>query len=145
MCRSLPIERTTTSPEFSPTRILREHALGPSHGLGGLLDRVLHLERRVACAHRVVFVCQRRAEEGHDAVAHDLVHGALVAMDRLHHVLEHGIQELTGLLVIAFLWSFFKQLVEYDFTADLEEKLDRISNHEIDWKQVLRDFWRNFS
>ena len=28
------------------------------------------------------------------------------------------------------------------FTADLEEKLDRVSNHEIDWKQVLRDFWR---
>ena len=39
-----------------------------------------------------------------------------------------------GRLVIAFLESFFARYVGYDFTADLEEKLDRISNHEIDWK-----------
>jgi DNA topoisomerase-1 len=50
-----------------------------------------------------------------------------------------------GRLVTAFLESFFTRYVEYDFTADLEEKLDRISNHEIDWKQVLRDFWLDFS
>src|ERR671912_144401 len=55
------------------------------------------------------------------------------------------IAEDKGLLVIAFLESFFTQLVEYDFTADLEEQLDRISNSEIDWKQVLRNFWREFS
>jgi DNA topoisomerase-1 len=55
------------------------------------------------------------------------------------------VAEDKGLLVIAFLESFFRRLVEYDFTADLEEQLDRISNHEIDWKQVLRDFWRDFS
>ena len=48
-------------------------------------------------------------------------------------------------IVIAFLESFFRRYVEYDFTADLEEQLDRVSNHEIDWKQVLRDFWRDFS
>ena len=34
--------------------------------------------------------------------------------------------------------------VEYDFTADLEEKLDQISAGELDWKQLLRDFWRDF-
>jgi DNA topoisomerase-1 len=34
--------------------------------------------------------------------------------------------------------------VEYDFTADLEEKLDKIANAEIDWREVLRDFWRDF-
>ncbi len=50
-----------------------------------------------------------------------------------------------GRLVTAFLESFFTRYVGYDFTADLEEKLDRISNHEIDWKEVLRDFWRDFS
>ncbi|VTZ49942.1 DNA topoisomerase 1 [Methylocella tundrae] len=50
-----------------------------------------------------------------------------------------------GRLVTAFLESFFTRYVGYDFTADLEEKLDRISNHEIDWKQVLRDFWLDFS
>jgi DNA topoisomerase-1 len=50
-----------------------------------------------------------------------------------------------GRLVTAFLESFFTRYVEYDFTADLEEKLDRVSNHEIDWKQVLREFWTDFS
>ncbi|MHA1517915.1 MAG: type I DNA topoisomerase [Alphaproteobacteria bacterium] len=49
-----------------------------------------------------------------------------------------------GRLVTAFLESFFKRYVEYDFTADLEEKLDRISAGELEWKDVLRDFWRNF-
>ena len=50
-----------------------------------------------------------------------------------------------GRIVTAFLESFFRRYVEFDFTAALEEQLDRISNHEIDWKQVLRDFWRDFS
>jgi DNA topoisomerase I len=50
-----------------------------------------------------------------------------------------------GRIVTAFLESFFTRYVGYDFTADLEEKLDRISNHEIDWREVLRDFWRDFS
>jgi DNA topoisomerase-1 len=50
-----------------------------------------------------------------------------------------------GRLVTGFLESFFKRYVEYDFTADLEEQLDRVSNAEIDWRQVLRDFWRDFT
>ncbi|MEC9367415.1 MAG: type I DNA topoisomerase [Pseudomonadota bacterium] len=54
------------------------------------------------------------------------------------------IPEDKGRLVIAFLESFFQRYVEYDFTADLEEKLDRISAGEIAWKDVLRDFWRDF-
>ncbi|MBV9530383.1 MAG: topoisomerase DNA-binding C4 zinc finger domain-containing protein, partial [Bradyrhizobium sp.] len=49
-----------------------------------------------------------------------------------------------GRVVIAFLQTFFRRYVEYDFTADLEEQLDRISNNEVSWQQVLRDFWRDF-
>ena len=49
-----------------------------------------------------------------------------------------------GRIVVAFLENFFRRYVEYDFTADLEEQLDRVSNHEIDWKAVLNDFWRDF-
>ncbi len=49
-----------------------------------------------------------------------------------------------GQLVTAFLKSFFERYVEYDFTADLEEKLDQISNGELAWKDVLKDFWRDF-
>ncbi len=41
--------------------------------------------------------------------------------------------------------SFFNKWVDYDFTANLEEQLDRVSNHEIDWRVVLRDFWTDFS
>ena len=55
------------------------------------------------------------------------------------------IPEDKGRLVIAFLESFFKRYVEYDFTADLEEKLDLISDHKLAWKDVLRDFWRDFT
>jgi DNA topoisomerase I len=47
--------------------------------------------------------------------------------------------------VTAFLESFFAKYVGYDFTADLEEKLDQVSNSEIDWKALLRDFWNDFS
>jgi DNA topoisomerase I len=49
-----------------------------------------------------------------------------------------------GRIVVAFLESFFLKYVEYDFTAGLEEQLDLISNSEIAWRDVLRDFWRDF-
>jgi DNA topoisomerase-1 len=54
----------------------------------------------------------------------------------------HG--EDKGRVVVAFLENFFRRYVEYDFTADLEEQLDRISNNEISWQQVLQDFWSGF-
>lgn len=49
-----------------------------------------------------------------------------------------------GRLVTAFLENFFTKYVEYDFTADLEEKLDKISAGELNWKDVLRAFWQDF-
>ena len=55
------------------------------------------------------------------------------------------IPEDKGRLVIAFLEGFFKRYVEYDFTADLEEKLDLISDGKLAWKDVLRDFWKEFT
>ncbi|MDE2329451.1 MAG: topoisomerase DNA-binding C4 zinc finger domain-containing protein, partial [Bradyrhizobium sp.] len=54
----------------------------------------------------------------------------------------HG--EDKGRVVVAFLENFFARYVEYDFTAALEEQLDRISNNEVSWQQVLKDFWRDF-
>src|SRR3978361_1836876 len=54
----------------------------------------------------------------------------------------HG--EDKGRVVVAFLENFFAKYVEYDFTANLEEQLDRISNNEISWQQVVRDFWTDF-
>jgi DNA topoisomerase I len=55
------------------------------------------------------------------------------------------IPEDKGRLVTAFLEGFFKRYVEFDFTADLEEKLDLISDGKLEWKDVLRDFWRDFT
>ncbi|MEQ8738626.1 MAG: type I DNA topoisomerase, partial [Hoeflea sp.] len=52
--------------------------------------------------------------------------------------------ESKGRLVIAFLENFFERYVEFGFTADLEEKLDRISAGELAWKDVLREFWVEF-
>ena len=94
--------RTTTSPELTPDADL--HLCHPcvrqSPPRSGRI-RLLHPERRIARPHGVVLVGDRRPEERHDPVAHDLVHGALVAMDGLHHPLEDGVEELPGLLGVA--------------------------------------------
>ncbi len=67
--------------------------------------------------------------------------------DRAYVRLDRGrfIPEDKGRLVTTFLTSFFKRYVEYSFTADLEEKLDEVSAGDLNWKQLLRDFWRDFS
>ncbi len=49
-----------------------------------------------------------------------------------------------GRLLVAFLEAFFRTYVEYDFTANLERDLDRISSGNADWKAVLREFWDAF-
>jgi DNA topoisomerase I len=55
------------------------------------------------------------------------------------------IPEDKGQLVTAFLSAFFTRYVEYDFTANLEEQLDDVSDAKTDWKQVLRNFWNDFT
>ncbi len=55
------------------------------------------------------------------------------------------IPQAKGRIVTAFLENFFNRYVEYDFTADLEEKLDLISDGKLSWKQVLREFWDAFN
>ncbi|RUW45259.1 MULTISPECIES: type I DNA topoisomerase [unclassified Mesorhizobium] len=55
------------------------------------------------------------------------------------------VPQAKGRLLSAFLESFFERYVEYDFTASLEEKLDEISDGKLAWKDVLRDFWKDFS
>ncbi len=55
------------------------------------------------------------------------------------------IPEDKGRIVVAFLESFFQKYVEYDFTASLEEQLDKVSNNELFWQDLLRDFWEGFT
>ena len=54
------------------------------------------------------------------------------------------IPEDKGRLVTAFLEQFFRRYVEYDFTAALEERLDLVSAGELPYKELLRDFWKDF-
>ena len=54
------------------------------------------------------------------------------------------IPEDRGRIVTVFLENFFKKYVEYDFTAQLEEYLDDISNGEMEWKKLLGGFWAKF-
>src|SRR5262249_41300132 len=62
------------------------------------LDGFLHAEGGVASAHSVVLMGDGGPEQGHDAIAHDLVHRPLVAVHRCHHVLHHRVEELARLL-----------------------------------------------
>ena len=70
-----------------------------------------------------------------------------VLQDRAYVRLEKRrfVPEDRGRLVTAFLTSFFERYVEYNFTADLENQLDDISGGRINWKEVLRSFWQDFS
>lgn len=62
-----------------------------------------------------------------------------VRMDR-----NRFIPEDKGRVVTVFLKKFFSKYVEYDFTADLEEKLDEVSAGDLQYKKLLRDFWTDF-
>ena len=66
----------------------------PLHGL-------LHTQRGVTRADRVILVSDRRPEERHDPVAHDLVDRALVAVDGVHHAFQDGVEQLPRLLGVA--------------------------------------------
>ncbi|QHQ35867.1 type I DNA topoisomerase [Algicella marina] len=54
------------------------------------------------------------------------------------------IPEDKGRLVTAFLENYFRKYVGYDFTADLENDLDRITSGDAQWKTVLTRFWTDF-
>ncbi len=50
-----------------------------------------------------------------------------------------------GRLVTAFLSNYFGRYIDYDFTADLETDLDRVTTGDEDWKVLLARFWKDFS
>ncbi|MDD9722578.1 type I DNA topoisomerase [Sulfitobacter sp. PR48] len=55
------------------------------------------------------------------------------------------IPEDKGRLVTAFLENYFRRYIGYDFTADLEDQLDKVSAADANYKDVLGRFWRDFS
>ena len=91
-----PVEKG--NPSFPPRPVPGRSAC-PSRGTSRSPCR--GAERRVAGADGVVLLGQWGAEERHDAVAHHLVHRALIAVHGLPHALQHRVQQLACLLRVA--------------------------------------------
>lgn len=49
-----------------------------------------------------------------------------------------------GMVVIDLLKEFFPDVINVEFTAELEEKLDRVEEGNVDWVAVLEEFYRPF-
>jgi len=49
-----------------------------------------------------------------------------------------------GRMVTAMMEEYFKDIVDTEFTADLEDKLDTVEEEGTDWKQIIRDFYPDF-
>jgi len=49
-----------------------------------------------------------------------------------------------GMLVTDFLKQYFEKVIDYKFTANMEEDFDEISNGKIEWQDMLRDFYTPF-
>ena len=48
-------------------------------------------------------------------------------------------------LVTEFLEKSFSSMMDYKFTAKMEENLDKIATGKLDWKKMLKSFWWKFS
>ena len=64
-------------------------------------ERLLHAQGGVTGADGVVLERHRRAEQRHDAVAHHLVHRAVVLAHGVHHQGQRRIEDFPGLLGVA--------------------------------------------
>ncbi|BDZ03188.1 hypothetical protein MUTS16_42610 [Escherichia coli] len=50
-----------------------------------------------------------------------------------------------GEIVTDRLEENFRELMNYDFTAQMENSLDQVANHEAEWKAVLDHFFSDFT
>lgn len=49
-----------------------------------------------------------------------------------------------GILVTDFLSQYFTNIIDYKFTAKIEEEFDKISHGDIEWQDMLSDFYTPF-
>ncbi|MGN0659343.1 MAG: type I DNA topoisomerase [Emergencia sp.] len=49
-----------------------------------------------------------------------------------------------GFLVTGLMEEYFKEIVDVNFTADMEDRLDDVEIRHTDWKDVIRDFYGPF-
>lgn len=69
-----------------------------------------------------------------------------VLLDRgyVERVEKRFIPSAVGITVCDFLLTNFQVFMEYDFTAEMEEDLDRISRGEKAWEKVVKQFYKPF-
>ncbi|TLV03122.1 type I DNA topoisomerase [Dyadobacter luticola] len=51
----------------------------------------------------------------------------------------------TGMVVNDFLVSHFNDIVDYSFTANVEKDFDHIADGQLQWRQMIKDFYTPFS
>ena len=49
-----------------------------------------------------------------------------------------------GVIVTEFLVNNFKNILNYNFTASVEQDFDKIANGDIEWTNILKDFYKPF-
>lgn len=49
-----------------------------------------------------------------------------------------------GIMVTGLLKEYFKEIIDVDFTANMEDKLDDVEMGKLPWKEVIRSFYGNF-
>ena len=50
-----------------------------------------------------------------------------------------------GFLVTGLMEEYFREIVDVNFTADMEDKLDDVEIEKLEWKTVIRDFYGPFA
>ena len=49
-----------------------------------------------------------------------------------------------GIMVTEMMENYFAKIVDTEFTANMEERLDEVEEGKLDWKQILREFYPEF-
>ena len=49
-----------------------------------------------------------------------------------------------GILVNKFLLQYFKDIIDYNFTANVEKEFDEIEEGKCEWNAMIRDFYKDF-
>lgn len=50
-----------------------------------------------------------------------------------------------GVTVSDFLIKYFEQIMDYEFTAEMEDDLDVVANGEKDWRKIVAEFYKPFA
>lgn len=50
-----------------------------------------------------------------------------------------------GIVVNDFLLQYFPEIMDYNFTAEVEKKFDDVAEGKTEWTQLMKDFYKNFS